>query len=170
MGEVGQFDHLQWTHSCDLHDEDPLNFADCSETIADFGSVCYPEADVIFSLHLAAFEVPVLPSMGMLCLHVIVKTYDVGRVVIRRLPCYGRPIDPAQWRDRDGECLYAVLYWIHTLRLPTSSGCRQMRAEIRTALKQRPEPFRQIAEQESMSPSCYSRSFLNTGWGGLPDI
>ena len=170
LGEVGQFDHLQWTQLCALHDEEQLNFGESSETIADFGDACHPDVDHIVGLHLAALEVPAPISLSIPSLSIIAKNYDAGRVVTRFVPSYRCSMDPAQWPELDGECLYAVLYWIHTLRPPTPSGCRRMRAEIRSALSQRPALFRQIAEQESMSPSRYSRSFLNTGWGGLPEI
>ena len=138
LGEVGQFDHLQWTQTCALHDEDPLNFVESSETTADFGSACHPDVDLIVGLHLAALEVPVPTSLSMPSLNVIPKNYDAGGVVTRLVPSYRCSMDPAQWPELDGECLYAVLYWIHTLRLPTPLGCRRMRAEIRTALTQRP--------------------------------
>ena len=93
LGEVGQFEYLQWVSTCEAQNEDQ-DMVPSSWTMPDYGCVQHPDARRLHDLHRAATEVPRELDLGSCRQCLVMPTYPLGRSLTARFLQPGTPLDP----------------------------------------------------------------------------
>ena len=81
-----------------------------------------------------------------------------------------RDWDPAEDPRLAHDCLYATLSAHVRRRAARPGDAKQMRALIRYWWLQNPAWLQQTASSEQMSPSKYLKTYVEQGWGGVPEL